>query len=115
MKDALICIACICALLIAAVCWFSVGSTIQWNAEADGVLKSDLNASGIIESARSATSQETPALPCPECAGYVLTDYRTSPTVYGPKGLYKGHLKGDEFIFDTPTTMENLFGKKPVK
>jgi hypothetical protein len=52
-------------------------------------------------------------LPCPECANYVLTDYRRSPTVFGPNGLYKGHFKGNEFIFDTPPTMENLFQKTP--
>jgi hypothetical protein len=55
------------------------------------------------------------ALPCPECANYILTDYRRSPSVYGPKGIYKGHFKGDQFIFDTPLTMDNLFQKEQPK
>ncbi len=52
-------------------------------------------------------------LPCGECMNYVLTDYRDSPTVFGPNGLYRGHFRGDEFIFDKPPTMENMFSKTP--
>ena len=121
MRDLIICFVCICFLLFAAACWLSVGSAIQWNAEADSVLQNGLNATGIIESAKPSESTSPvlnpgkPALACPECANYVLTDYRRSPSVFGPNGLYKGHFKGDDFIFDTPPTMENLFSKKPPR
>ena len=115
MRDAPIRLACLAILLVIAAAWFSTLSAIRWNAEADGVLVNELNASGILEDGQGAPvlNQGKPALPCPECAGYVLTDWRRSPTVYGPNGLYKGHFKGDEFIFDTPPTMENLFRKNP--
>jgi len=114
VKDAPIRLLCIAVLLVIGAAWLSTIGALHWNAEADGVLQNGLNASGVIETA-PILNPGKPALPCPECAGYVLTDYRNSPSVYGPKGLYKGHFKGDRFVFDTPITMDNLFQKEPPK
>lgn len=110
-------------IVIVAVMGSIVGAWL-FNAEADAVLRSDFNASPIIEVTNTVGIEEhrrgqtapilnpgKPILPCPECANYVLTDYRRSPTVFGPNGLYRDHFQGDEFIFDTPPTKENLFRK----
>jgi hypothetical protein len=101
-------------LTIAAIVIGSTLATASWSAEPE---LEPVQAVGIEEYRRGQTApvlnQGKPALPCPQCANYVLTDYRRSPTVFGPNGLYKGHFKGNEFIFDTTPTMENLFQKTP--
>jgi hypothetical protein len=120
MREGLIRFACIAILLVIAAAWFSTLSAFHWNAEADGVLVNGLNASGILEDGQGAPvpvlNQGKPALPCPECAGYVLTDWRRSPTVFGGKGsLYPGHRVGNRWVFDNPPAVEKVFGRKPLK
>jgi hypothetical protein len=123
---ALLNFALILLIIVIVVVMGSIVGAWHFNAEADAVLRSDFNASPIIEITNTVGIEEyrrgqtapilnpgKPILPCPECANYVLTDYRRSPTVFGPNGLYKGHFRGDVFIFDTPPTMENLFQKTP--
>jgi hypothetical protein len=101
-------------LTITAIMIGSVLATRAWDAESD---IEPVRTVGIEEYRQGQVAPVLnpvkPALACPECGNYVLTDYRRSPTVFGPNGLYKGHFKGDEFIFDTPPTMENLFRKRP--
>lgn len=102
-------------LTISAIMIGSVLATGAWQQEA--VDLEPVQTVGIEEYRRGQTAPVLnpgkPNLPCPECANYVLTDYRRSPTVFGPSGLYKGQFKGEKFIFDAPPTMENLFQKTP--
>lgn len=78
MRERLIQFACCGALLLIAGAWASVGITGRESAEADNVLRSDFNASGVIESAPvtieeyrgdrpPVLNQGKPSLPCPEC------------------------------------------------
>jgi hypothetical protein len=102
-------------LTIAAIMIGSVMATVTWQQETD-VLE-PIRSVGIEEYRRGerapVLNPGKPILSCAECANYTLTDYRRSPTVFGPNGLYKGHFEGDEFIFDTPPTIENLFSRRP--
>lgn len=113
------------AFIAAIAVFYLAGGAIllQENRAADAILRSDYNATPMIEPEFSqrqqppALNQGKPPLPCAECAGYILTDWRDSPTVYGPNGLYKGEVRGDRFIWEKghQPTMERLFSKTPQR
>lgn len=102
-------------LTIAAIMIGSVAATIGWQQEAED--PQPIRTVGVVEYRRGRPgppSNSGKSIPsCPECSKYILTDYRHSPAIFGPNGLYKGHFEGERFIFDTPPTMDNLFTRTP--
>lgn len=129
MSDTLIQLACLAILLIVGAFWLSVGSVFRWNAEADGVLRSGFNATGIIEPGKPQTrtvedyrqnrppvlNQGKAKLPCAECQDpkWTLTDYRDSP-MFKPGGIYSGHIGPDgNWELDNRKIVEAPFRRKP--
>ena len=98
-------------LCIAAVMTFSVFATRAWQAEPD---VTPVRTVGVEEYRRG---NAAPVIDRGNPGGCVLTDWRHSPCVFGPNGLYNGQVRNGRFVWGAghKPRMGNLFQKDPVR